>query len=477
MRNRALHDALRDFTLEAAALLSSEVDAGHEIPFELVEEPGSGPVLYRYRPLTDQYIGERWSALRALPSCERAAAALGSGAEAYLRVQGLPEGPTDAEPALRAMLERLWEDATSFGFPEERFERVYADVERTLYENTLRAAVVAPLPGVELERERVELGDGLVLLAGTGPEVPPEAVWPLPGDRERGAPPNALALLERDVSTSDGPPITDARLRFRRLLTAMRLYKAGAIAIGPLAWARSEPGPWQPLPLAPSGFARGEPWQLRACEEAGLRDLLGVLEGARPGGAIAWALARFEMGCERALDSEALSDYLLAIRALLDPPEDGGGSLVLRLAALCAEEEQRRAVQRRIESALALERFVVGGPEDGAAYIDEVGPAPPREIVLALEENLRAVLQDVICGYLDADLRKVADEILLASREPVEIEARDARAEAEPEEPDTDEIEAVAEEERAPEEADESGVTPSADWEFDEDAASYSAPV
>ena len=27
------------------------------------------------------------------------------------------------------MLERLYEDATSFGFPEERFERVYGEVE------------------------------------------------------------------------------------------------------------------------------------------------------------------------------------------------------------------------------------------------------------------------------------------------------------------------------------------------------------
>jgi hypothetical protein len=249
------------------------------------------------------------------------------------------------------------------------------------------------------------------------------------------------------------------------------------VALGPLAWARSDPGPWQPLPLAPTGYARGDPWTLRASEEAGLRDLLAVLDAARPGGAIAWALARFEMGFERALDSEALSDYLLALRALLDRPEEEGGSFVLRLAALCAEEDQRRTVQRRIETALALERFLVGGAADTGTYIDEVGPEPPRAVVLAVEEHLRAVLQDVICGYLDADLRTVADEILLAGREPVEIEARDMR-----EDPDTDEVEAVTDEpegeaDEPGDEADGSGVTPSADWELDEDAASYSAPV
>ena len=39
MRNRRLHDALRDFALDAASHLTSELRAGHEIPFDLMEEP------------------------------------------------------------------------------------------------------------------------------------------------------------------------------------------------------------------------------------------------------------------------------------------------------------------------------------------------------------------------------------------------------------------------------------------------------
>ena len=64
------------------------------------------------------------------------------------------------------MLERLYEDATSFGFPEERFERVYREVEATLYRDALAARVVAPLRGVAIEAERIELGDGLALVRG-----------------------------------------------------------------------------------------------------------------------------------------------------------------------------------------------------------------------------------------------------------------------------------------------------------------------
>ena len=194
MRNGALHDALRDFVLEASALLEGELDAGAEVPFELAEEPGGGAVLYRYRPLTREFIAERWPALRELPGCKTAAVQLGSGAAAYLRVRGLPGA--DAEPALQALLERLYEEASRFDFPEERFERVYAEVERTLFEGTLRTTVLAPLLGARIEADRVELGVGGALVRGETMDAPPEAVWPpAAAGSEGAAEPHVLCVL------------------------------------------------------------------------------------------------------------------------------------------------------------------------------------------------------------------------------------------------------------------------------------------
>jgi hypothetical protein len=392
------------------------------------------------------------------------------------------------------MLLRLYDDATSFEFPEERFEKVYGDVERTLYEDSLAATVIAPLPGLELEHGRVDLGDGLSLIGGEAIDAPPEAVWSDP--RERLTEPHVLVVLERDIRTDMPLPVTEARIRFRRLLTALRLFKAGAVSLGPLAWSRADNGAWQPLLLGSAGHLRGEPWLLTANEEPELRELIDLLEGARPGGAVAWGLARFEMGCERPLDTEALSDYLLALRALLDGSDDTGrASLALRLAALCAEESDRRALQRRVELAFALERFVIGGGS-GEAYMDTIGSESPRELVLEVENQLRALLRDVLCGFLDADLKSAADDILLRSAEPFEIEARDNRrfaperaegrgqsAEAVPEprywpqSTQVAQVEAQATAETAPEEDLDDGVTPSADWGFDDDPESYSAPV
>ncbi len=422
MRNREL----RDFALEAAAQLTTDIEAGAEIPYDVVEEPGTGSVLYRYQPLTASFIGERWDVLANASSCRRAADALGEGAELYLRVRGQPSAD-DAEPALRAMLERLYEDATGFHFPEERFERVYAEVERTLYEDTVRSSVVATVQGLMLESDRVELGAGLVLAAGDRIDAPPQAVWPgTPEERERAVGPNVVVALERDDQSDNPLPASEARIRFRRVVTALRLFKPGRVALGSIGWGHAGGGAWQHVPIAPSGPGRGEPWVLTAAEEPELRELCELVSTAPNLGRVRWALGRFEMGCERGSDSEALSDYLLALESLLDATDETGRvSMGLRLAALCAEEAERKAVRGRLEASFALEQaFMAGSVADPDVELDGDGELPPAHVLVAeLEQHARALLRDVVCGYLSPDLCSVADDVLLASSEPIEISA------------------------------------------------------
>ena len=491
MRNRELHDALRAFALETAALLREDQDRGAEIEFDLDEgSRRGGPTLYHYRPLTAKFVGDRWPRLRALPTFVPACLALGAGAAAYLRINGLRGA--EAEPALRAMLERLYEDATDLAFPEERFERVYAEVERTLYERSQSATVLAPIHGLTLDVERVDLGGDLALVRGGATDAPDDALWSDPaggtaGDRRD---PNVLVTLTREVSPDAEPPLSEARERFRRLVTGLRLWKPGGVALSAIGWRRSGDGVWQPFEVEPSGVSRGEPWVLAEGEDADLREFLAAIDRTRPTGSIAWALSRFEMGCGRRREAEALSDYLLGLRALL---ECGGGAatggLALRVAVLCAEEGQRRGVQRHVELAQALERFVMGdSPDDD--YMDAIGSDSPRTLVDEVERHLRALLRDVLCGYLDPDLRALSDELLLEQPEPASVpEPASAPAtsvavaepayEPEPAATAVDEIETI---EAA---GDEIGVTavapgeamPTPGEQLDWDDAGYSAPV
>jgi hypothetical protein len=449
----------------------------------------------------------------------------------WLRGNGLRG--EQAEPALRAMLERLYEDATSFGFPEERFDRIYREVELTLYHGTVHARVVVPLRGAAMAADRVDLGGGLSLVRGDLADGPPEAVWPDPLDDGVGGEPAVLCVLERDAPAGDGIAAAEAASRFAAVVTALRLWAPGTVGLGAPAWRRADEGPWQPLPLRVGGemtgggarwyapaaeesevFAEGATWYLPPGEEQGLAEFFAAVDAAEPPRTVAWALARFEMGSARGRDADALSDYLLALRALLDATSDAGeASLALRVAALCADEGRRRLVQRRIQAAIGLERYVMGGSTRLRTDDDS-----PRELVAEVETHLRALLRDVLCGYLDADLKSVADDILLETTpEPfMEIRARDLRKESprferpapepgprlreEPErqpppdpdwepapepqpvpeaEPDTSELPAVKPEPpdaQATEQPRLEGVTASADWAWD-DPEDYSAPV
>jgi hypothetical protein len=126
---------------------------------------------------------------------------------------------------------------------------------------------------------------------------------------------------------------------------------------------------------------------------------------------LAWALARFEMGCERSSELEALSDHLLALRALLEPEGPASGLLAGRLAALCAVPETRAGLTRRVLKAIALERDAIAGAAVEHASCDA--------LVAELAGHLRAVLRDVVSGHLPPDLVRCADS-LLSAQEPTQ---------------------------------------------------------
>ena len=82
-----------------------------------------------------------------------------------------------------------------------------------------------------------------------------------------------------------------------------------------------------------------------------------------------------------------------------------------RLAVICATPEERAALERRLDEAIRLERAGDHRPRP---------PGPEVEDLIAdLGGNLRAILRDVLCGHLDPQLRRVADEMLEAGSTPV----------------------------------------------------------
>jgi hypothetical protein len=151
---------------------------------------------------------------------------------------------------------------------------------------------------------------------------------------------------------------------------------------------------------------------LAADDEDPLRAFCSLVARRTPhAGELAWALRRFELGCERSFAIEAVTDWLLVGRALLaDPGAPGYDGMAERLAVICATPDERPALERRLDEVIRLERAAIAG---------HVRPDPEVEdLIEDLGGNLRAVLRDVLCGHLDPQLRRVADELLLAEEVP-----------------------------------------------------------
>jgi hypothetical protein len=406
MRNRLLYTTLRDFTEQAGYQLAADAAEGAEVPFELVESRGRRASLYAYRPLTEEFIGSRLGTLHRLPAYAPAARALEvlDGIPSYLAVRGeeraaAARSPRDrANTALRCFLAVVFDETTDFELSPARFERAYAELEAALYEGRQVVTVVVPLEGLALVSDEVPIGEGLTLARS-------DAIVDAPDDLAGGGD-DAVAVLTIEHEQRDMPPQAAARRRVRLLLTALRLFDQGAFGVAGGAWVRRDAGRWRlhALALAPAPPS-DETLVLEPDVEDELRAFVNLVPRRLPRrGTIAWALRRFELGCEHRRRLEALSDYLLAARALLEPEGASSGRLAGRLAAICAMPDQRAELAERVAHAISLERAVIAG-------LDPAVPEPGA-LVDELAGHLRALLRDVLCGHLEEDLVAIADGLL-----------------------------------------------------------------
>jgi hypothetical protein len=415
VRNRSLQLRLREFAEEASFRLSADAEQVDDLPFEVVESPGARTPLYCFRPLTAQFIGDRAATLSRLPTYGRALGALTglAGLDDYLRLRGEPRVAGDAHRrargALSAFLTALHDGRTEFEFSAPRFEAAYRELEGAVYERRSLTAVIVPVHGLALASEEVSLDGELTLVRGDCLEgAPREAVW---WGARAAEEPNVLAQVTLTDAGGAEAAVQVARRRFAGLLTALRLADGAAFALGSLGWARADAGAWQPIPFAGAGAggsnADVDAYLVMPEEEDELRGFCNLVARrvqSPPAAEVAWALTRFEAGCAREEPAQALTDHLLALRALLEPEGPASGRLAQRLGAICALPDDRPALAERIAHAISLERAVVAGlppadPEGAAALVADVS------------HHLRSLLRDVLCGHLEPGLVALADEL------------------------------------------------------------------
>ena len=317
MRSGQLHQLLHAFAAEAALALAGATAAGDEVGFEVVEERARThrPALYCYRPLTGAFVARHSHVLRGQPSARPALEEIGRlpGIASYLGA--LPDLGDDglgdpAEAVLRAFIVRVFDgDEEGYLLLPERFEPAYRELFENAVEKHTEIALLGLLRGVSSTVKELCLGEGVILapLERLG-RVPPDPAW-LREDR----PALVVAIDPVRAATASPTRFTDcssSRPRCACLRAASRSRRwLGSMPTGPTGarcHCRGAGAPTATSYLLESRRPNcGTSARLLRAAVRRRRDRV----GAAPLRARVFAEGRLE----------GLSDFLLALRALLEP--------------------------------------------------------------------------------------------------------------------------------------------------------------
>jgi hypothetical protein len=384
-----LEEALRRLAVEAADLFEELLASGAELPFDL-EPTDDGPLpMYSYAPLTGQFIERHLAELRRL--------------EAFVEVREIA-----GEEAAIGFMVGLWDGKAEFDVAGDRLQGaidgVLSMISTDSDEATPAGEVIVPLIGFHMPKDEIELDGVRIVRADLVQDAPVDAVE---SSRSSGRGKTGfLACVSCGVATV--APAAAVADDLRCALRTLRLFRPGAVGLAPHGWAKRAGG-WERFGTG-VGRPRQGGYRLTGNEVAELEAFARMLteRGSRIP-SLDWAASRFELGAERASLIEALSDYLLAVRGLLEGGGPARTSLSARVAALACAPEEREQGRVTVERALAIERKLMSG----GRYRPAAG-ASPLDVIAELEELLRRLLKGLATGELGGDLRTAADEVLLS---------------------------------------------------------------
>jgi hypothetical protein len=392
VRSLTLCETLRRFCLGAFAVLAHDAETGAELEFAFEEHRSPGrPPLYEYRPLARAFVEARAAAIASLEDTRIAVDDLARLPQAALFARAHAEpAPSADERLLHSVLlplvTKCVERCGGLDWDDRVFERVYAELEQSLFSERRAYAAIAPLVGVSAGAE-VPLGGGLRVRAAAPGELAthwPEAAGLLPPTF--GREPDSLLVLELEqplAAEASEPP--DAPGELADCVTALRLSTAGGLAAGPVLFERLDWRPYGVRPLLPVAAARppGEPVRLDPVRARVTRDVLSRLATVDGDPELAEALDRWELSLFQASSLRADSLRDVVERALGNG--DGSFAALLRAAVLLGESGGERR-----DLLAELRGLGAGGDATAAAAADSVRRAL---VEILLHGNRAALIQ------------------------------------------------------------------------------------
>ena len=351
MRAPHLYRSLRGFCLGAFRTLLGDIDDGADVPFAFEEHTSfDRPALYEYRPLVRPFVEVRAHRLTrredariAIDDLKREPAAA-----IFARAHASPRASDDDglfASVLLPLLARTAELCGGFDWDDAAYDKAYAELEQSLFGAGHSYGAVAPLVGITLGGQAVDLGGGIrVRTAATGEvaKLWPEAGGLLPVDFGREPDRICVLELERALPRGDTEP-PDAPGEIADAVTAIRLAAAAPIAAGPVLFERLDWRPYGVRPVLPIAATQpaGEPTRLDSFRGALAADLRTRLAAADEDPDLGEALDRWELSLfqDGPFRAEQLRESLVALLG----GTDGLWAAVVRGAILLGEDGRERA--------------------------------------------------------------------------------------------------------------------------------------
>ena len=374
----------------AMSLLVSSVRKGEQIPSEITEThkitgPGGWSQDYESTPDYSRFIGRHQKEIEALSE-------FGLWSEATRTDSVISKHVGKAVGTRRGMMGRsAWEylrhlllrqlSSGKLEFDREIFDKTYRDMERFFYSETVEFRAFSPLQNFESDVDVIDFGGGLKIRKTTHLEL--EQL--LDASRLSSFVPfteiitfkYAMELTFETEKFFDVLPPPSRKPApedeaFGKLLTALRLFKAGSTGFNFIQE--------RPLIDTPAlfGGTRGglsyrHYWGLRYSltgqEVHDFQEFWKVLTmiGFEQRAPISIAVTRFNFAYERALLEDKLLDYMIAFEALFFKTGEIGENrhkLSVRVARLLAEDfEDRRRIAKEMAGFYDMRNLVVHGEQ------------------------------------------------------------------------------------------------------------------
>lgn len=339
----------------------------------------------------------------------------------------------DINSCFRSFLVWLLADQQDASFVEDKFNRIFREMEDYFYGDMLRRRIVAPLTDFRMEGETIALGNGLSIkrlsLAEREEFASRSVMFPLtPLDSHGPTGWEEFALefyaevpkiIGQRVMLGSGQGLFElATEKCNEAIAGLRLYKTGGVSYNSInlkivAW---EPVAFGGLILKPAAVSIGPRYELTKDDILACEYFWGDFrrQRSRRRRRIDLALRRFGLAYERALPEDRLIDYVIALEAILlrgDEQQELAYRLALRGSALLGKNPDARSeIFSRLRTAYSIRSDVVHGGSPPARVSTGSTQIPVHQFIEEIGGCVRSAVKEMLA------LTESAEEVEVIGR-------------------------------------------------------------